>query len=68
VFLSPCAYKLKNLLEYLVGSSLPAERRYVFVIDLAKALRGAIERMFGERCGGAAQSAAQAPQRFINYS
>jgi len=47
VFLSPCAYKLKNLLEYLVGSSLHAERRYVFVIDLAKALRGAIERMFG---------------------
>jgi len=40
---------VKDLLEDLVTRGLDAERRYLFVIDGAKALRAAIERVFGER-------------------
>lgn len=40
---------VKDLLEDLVTRGLAAERRYLFVIDGAKALRAAIERVFGER-------------------
>ncbi len=39
----------KALLEDLVARGLPQDRRYLFVIDGAKALRAAIERVFGER-------------------
>lgn len=38
---------VKDLLEDLVARGLSAERRYLFVIDGAKALRAAIERVFG---------------------
>jgi putative transposase len=40
---------VKDLLEDLVARGLHPERRYLFVIDGAKALRAAIERVFGER-------------------
>ena len=40
---------VKDLLEDLVARGLSAERRYLFVIDGAKALRAAIERVFGHR-------------------
>jgi len=40
---------VKDLLEDLVARGLAAERRYLFVIDGAKALRAAIQRVFGER-------------------
>jgi transposase-like protein len=40
---------VKELLEDLVARGLNPERRYLFVIDGAKALRAAIERVFGER-------------------
>ncbi|MGH7839163.1 MAG: IS256 family transposase, partial [Candidatus Binataceae bacterium] len=40
---------VKDLLEDLVARGLNTERRYLFVIDGAKALRAAIERVFGER-------------------
>jgi putative transposase len=40
---------VKELLEDLVARGLHAEKRYLFVIDGAKALRAAIERVFGER-------------------
>lgn len=40
---------VKDLLEDLVARGLSAERRYLFVIDGAKALRVAIERVFGHR-------------------
>jgi putative transposase len=40
---------VKELLEDLVARGLNSERRYLFVIDGAKALRAAIERVFGER-------------------
>jgi len=40
---------VKDLLEDLVTRGLDPERRYLFVIDGAKALRAAIERVFGER-------------------
>jgi len=40
---------VKDLLEDLVARGLSTERRYVFVIDGAKALRAAIERVFGDR-------------------
>ena len=40
---------VKDLLEDLVTRGLAPERRYLFVIDGAKALRAAIERVFGER-------------------
>ena len=40
---------VKELLEDLVARGLSTERRYLFVIDGAKALRAAIERVFGER-------------------
>lgn len=40
---------VKDLLEDLVMRGLDAQRRYLFVIDGAKALRAAIERVFGER-------------------
>jgi len=40
---------VKDLLEDLVSRGLAPERRYLFVIDGAKALRAAIERVFGER-------------------
>jgi putative transposase len=40
---------VKDLLEDLVTRGLSTERRYLFVIDGAKALRAAIERVFGER-------------------
>jgi len=40
---------VKELLEDLVARGLPAEKRYLYVIDGAKALRAAIERVFGER-------------------
>jgi putative transposase len=40
---------VKELLEDLVARGLDPERRYLFVIDGAKALRGGIERVFGER-------------------
>jgi putative transposase len=38
-----------HLLEDLVTRGLAPERRCLFVIDGAKALRAAIERVFGER-------------------
>ena len=40
---------VKELLEDLVARGLSTERRYLFVIDGAKALRAAIERVFGDR-------------------
>ena len=40
---------VKELMEDLVARGLDAERRYLFVIDGAKALRAGIERVFGER-------------------
>jgi transposase-like protein len=40
---------VKDLLEDLVARGLAPERRYLFVIDGAKALRAAIARVFGER-------------------
>ena len=40
---------VKELLEDLVARGLNTERRYLFVIDGAKALRAAIERVFGQR-------------------
>ena len=40
---------VKDLLEDLVARGLRTERRYLFVIDGAKALRAAIERVFGNR-------------------
>jgi putative transposase len=40
---------VKDLLEDLVTRGLDPQRRYLFVIDGAKALRAAIERVFGER-------------------
>ena len=40
---------VNDLLEDLVTRGLAPERRYLFVIDGAKALRAAIERVFGER-------------------
>ena len=40
---------VKDLLEDLVARGLNPERRYLFVIDGAKALRAAIERVFGAR-------------------
>ena len=40
---------VKELLEDLVARGLNSERRYLFVIDGAKALRAGIERVFGER-------------------
>jgi putative transposase len=40
---------VKELLEDLVTRGLNPKRRYLFVIDGAKALRAAIERVFGER-------------------
>jgi transposase-like protein len=40
---------VKELLEDLVARGLNPERRYLFVIDGVKALRAAIERVFGDR-------------------
>ena len=40
---------VKELLEDLVERGLHPDRRYLFVIDGAKALRAGIERVFGER-------------------
>jgi putative transposase len=40
---------VKDLLEDMVTRGLDPQRRYLFVIDGAKALRAAIERVFGER-------------------
>jgi transposase-like protein len=40
---------VKELLEDLVARGLSTQRRYLFVIDGAKALRAGIERVFGER-------------------
>ncbi len=40
---------VKSLLEDLVARGLKPERRYLFVIDGAKALRAAIEKVFGKR-------------------
>ena len=40
---------VKSLLEDLVARGLNPDRRYLFVIDGAKALRTGIERVFGER-------------------
>jgi transposase-like protein len=40
---------VKELLEDLVARGLAPERRYLFVIDGAKALRAGIERVFGGR-------------------
>lgn len=40
---------VKDLLEDLVARGLNTERRYLFVIDGAKALRSGIERVFGAR-------------------
>ena len=40
---------VKDLLEDLVARGLSTERRYLFVIDGAKALRAAIARVFGSR-------------------
>ena len=40
---------VKDLLEDLVARGLNPDRRYLFVIDGAKALRAAIERVFGAR-------------------
>jgi transposase-like protein len=39
----------KALLEDLMGRGLDPERRYLVVIDGSKALRAAVEKMFGER-------------------
>ena len=40
---------VKSLLEDLVARGLKPDRRYLFIIDGAKALRAAIEKVFGER-------------------
>ncbi len=40
---------VKSLLEDLVARGLQQDRRYLFVIDGAKALRAGIEKVFGER-------------------
>ncbi len=40
---------VKDLLEDLVARGLKPDQRYLFVIDGAKALRAAIERVFGNR-------------------
>ena len=40
---------VKSLLEDLVERGLKTERHYLFVIDGAKALRAAIQKVFGER-------------------
>ena len=40
---------VKSLLEDLVARGLKPDRRYLFVIDGAKALRAAIEKVFGDR-------------------
>ena len=40
---------VKELLEDLVARGLDPERRYLFVIDGAKALRAGIDRVFGQR-------------------
>ncbi len=40
---------VRELLEDLVARGLDSQRRYLFVIDGAKALRAGIERVFGER-------------------
>jgi transposase-like protein len=40
---------VKDLLEDLVARGMNPERRYLFVIDGAKALRAGIERVFGAR-------------------
>lgn len=40
---------VKSLLEDLVARGLKQDRRYLFVIDGAKALRAAIQKVFGER-------------------
>ncbi|MGB2890205.1 MAG: transposase [Candidatus Acidiferrales bacterium] len=40
---------VKSLLEDLVARGLKQDRRYLFVIDGAKALRAGIEKVFGER-------------------
>ena len=40
---------VKELLEDLVARGLKQDRRYLFVIDGAKALRAAVQRVFGER-------------------
>jgi putative transposase len=40
---------VQELLEDLVARGLNPDRRYLFVIDGAKALRAGIERVFGER-------------------
>lgn len=40
---------VKSLLEDLVARGLKPDRRYLFVIDGAKALRAAIQKVFGER-------------------
>lgn len=51
LFLSGCTISrgTKDLLEALVAGGLNTERRYLLVIDGAKALRVAIARVFGER-------------------
>jgi hypothetical protein len=40
---------VKDLLEDLMARGLSTERRYLFVIDGAKALRAGIEQVFGTR-------------------
>jgi putative transposase len=40
---------VKALLEDLVERGLDSKRRYLFVLDGSKALRAAVERVFGER-------------------
>jgi putative transposase len=40
---------VKSLLEDLVARGLDPERRYLFVLDGAKALRAGVERVFGAR-------------------
>lgn len=40
---------VKSLLEDLLARGLQQDRRYLFIIDGAKALRAAIEKVFGER-------------------
>lgn len=40
---------VKSLLEDLVARGLQQDRRYLFVIDGAKALRAGIQKVFGER-------------------
>jgi transposase-like protein len=40
---------VRSLLEDLVARGLKPDRRYLFVIDGARALRAAIEKVFGER-------------------